>query len=377
MEIAKSKPSRNSAFEILRIIAIIFIIAHHFSVHGAFDFSELGNSFLITFNRTWTDLLLQLGKVGVNLFVLISGYFLIDNNKFKSKKIISIILMMFIFSISLGLIFFFVEKKEFSISLLHSMIFPFGDNLWWFMTSYLVLYILSPLINRGIKAMNKKMHLILIIILLIIWSLLPTFLYENYGYSIFGWFITLYLIASYIKLYDINLKMKPWLGIILSVGIFLIWFAIRNVLHAYINPDKDILRRIIGWFALDDMNNFVQIISVITFFLSFKGIKMKEIKPINYIASFTLGIYLFHDHIDMRKFLWITLFKNASFAASPLLILYSIGIILLVFLMGLAVAIIYKYSIGLLIDKFLSWLDKKCLYKIDNSFNEPPIEEKE
>ena len=81
-----------------------------------------------------------------------------------------------------------------------------------------------------------------------------------------------------------------------------------RVIH--LDSDKSFLDRCIKFY--DSLN------------IKSKGIKMKEIKPINYIASFTLGIYLFHDHIDMRKFLWITLFKNASFAASPLLILYSI-----------------------------------------------------
>ena len=32
---------RNSSFELLRIIAIFFIIASHFSVHGGYDFSLL------------------------------------------------------------------------------------------------------------------------------------------------------------------------------------------------------------------------------------------------------------------------------------------------------------------------------------------------
>lgn len=107
------KNERNSAFEIQRIISIIFIIAHHFSVHGGFNFGALDNSGLIIFNNMWISLIAQLGKVGVNLFVLISAYFLIDNTRFKAKKILSIILEMLTFSIIIGIAFWCVEKKNF------------------------------------------------------------------------------------------------------------------------------------------------------------------------------------------------------------------------------------------------------------------------
>ena len=71
------KPERNSAFEILRLIAIIFIIAHHFANHGGFNFGALEQTSLVIFNKTWMDFIEQLGKVGVNLFVLIQDYYLL------------------------------------------------------------------------------------------------------------------------------------------------------------------------------------------------------------------------------------------------------------------------------------------------------------
>ena len=76
---------RNSNLEILRIIAMFFIIAHHFAVHGMgnVDFVASNmNNYIIFFSGI-------LGKIGVVLFILISAYFMI-NSKFtlRGKSII-------------------------------------------------------------------------------------------------------------------------------------------------------------------------------------------------------------------------------------------------------------------------------------------------
>lgn len=366
--ITNKKIERNSAFELLRIIAIIFIIAHHFAYHGAFDFSQLDNTALITINRIWINYLNQAGKLGVNIFVLISGYFLVEG-KFKTRKVLSLLIEMILFSLVLGLTFFFVYEKEFSETFLKSLIFPFGSEIWWFMTSYLLLYIFSPLLNLAIKAMKRKMHLFFCVFLMIIWSIIPTFLRINYGFTTFGWFLTLYLIASYVRLYDFNIKVKPWLGIIISIAIFIGGASIRFIFQNYLDTSNFFVNKVIGWFYYIDINNFVQFAAAFVLFLSFKKLKMKKCSIINIVASTCLVIYLFHDHRDIRKFLWIDLFKNATFASSPYLILYSIGAILAVFAAGVVIGLIYRYSIALLVNKALNFLDKKFLFKLDAILN--------
>lgn len=368
--VVKNKQQRNSAFEILRIIAIIFIIAHHFAVHGGFDFSLFDNTGLILANTYWIRFIEQLGKVGVNLFVLISAFFLVDSSRFRIKKIFAILIEMLLFSILIGLIFYFVYSKDFSISLLVRFFFPVGNETWWFMTYYLIMYFLSPFLNKGIKAMNKKMHLIIIIVLLTTWSILSTFLQLNYGYSIFGWFFVLYLVGAYVRLYDVSLKMRPFFGILLSVGIFVLWYSLRIGLDLIFQGENNAVNGIFSWFSLVSMNNVVQVASTIVLFVSFKDIKMKNINCINTIASTTLTIYLIHDHPDIRALLWNDLFKNSSYASSSFLIPYSIGVILLVFIGGVIIGLLYKYTMGRIVDRILDWLNKKYLFKVDEIFND-------
>lgn len=62
-----NEKNRQSNIECLRILAMLLIVAHHFSVHGGGNFLEQ-----FTTNYVWTEFISSGGKVGVNLFVLIT-----------------------------------------------------------------------------------------------------------------------------------------------------------------------------------------------------------------------------------------------------------------------------------------------------------------
>lgn len=67
---------RDSGLELLRIAAMLLIVCHHFSVHSALP---LGGGYTGShpFNVLWAQWLAFGGKLGVDIFVMISGYFLI------------------------------------------------------------------------------------------------------------------------------------------------------------------------------------------------------------------------------------------------------------------------------------------------------------
>ena len=75
---------RNSNIELLRIVAMLFIISHHFLVHGMNIWQD----------SSWDNLTLlsldSLFFIGVNVFVLISGYYTI---RFDWKKLLRLYLL--------------------------------------------------------------------------------------------------------------------------------------------------------------------------------------------------------------------------------------------------------------------------------------------
>ena len=72
---------RDSNIELYRIITMFFIVAHHYVVNSGLTL-EGGPVFSDPFS--WRSIFLVLfgawGKVGINCFVLITGYFMVNSN---------------------------------------------------------------------------------------------------------------------------------------------------------------------------------------------------------------------------------------------------------------------------------------------------------
>ena len=94
-----SQIQRKSNFEVLRIVALLLIIFFHMSDHGGVPF---GSGTL--FDDVYFQLLAFGGRVGVWIFVMVSGYFLV-NKTFKFRKMVK--LMGNVYSITFWLSYLF------------------------------------------------------------------------------------------------------------------------------------------------------------------------------------------------------------------------------------------------------------------------------
>ena len=215
--------------------------------------------------------------------------------------------------------------------------------------------------------MGEKFHFVLVVTLIVAISILPTFMVLRDDTSII-WFFTLYFIAAYIRLYGEKWKLKPVIGISIAIALIILCFSLKWILYFNLDLTIETNKKIIEWFSLNELTNFFHLVATLLIFISFKNIKMKGYKSINFVAGFTLAIYLFHDHPDMRTFLWKKLFNNAAFATSPGLVPYTVFAVLSVFIVSLGVGIAYQYSIEKLVNKGLDFLDKKFLHYLDFIF---------
>jgi surface polysaccharide O-acyltransferase-like enzyme len=75
--------NRNFGLELLRIISMLMIVTLHYLGHG----NVLETVDIFSFNYYIAWFIQSLSYVSVNIFVLISGYFLVDK-EFKSKNLI-------------------------------------------------------------------------------------------------------------------------------------------------------------------------------------------------------------------------------------------------------------------------------------------------
>ena len=173
------KKERKSNFEILRILAMVLIISYHFVFHSNYNYGTI-NAHDFILRTFWL-----FGEIGVNLFMLISGYFMV-HSKFSLKKVIRLVLEVnfyYIIGVILSNHFSDADKIDFNTTkkiFLNG--FPVLNNVYWFTGAYILVYIFSPYINTMIKGLSQKDYQKLLMIVLVIWrflSLLKIFLEES------------------------------------------------------------------------------------------------------------------------------------------------------------------------------------------------------
>ena len=302
---------RKSNFELLRIISMLFIVTSHYSIHGGW---ELNNSFN---ERTlFVDALSFGGKLGVNIFVMITGYFLVKKETGISsiKKVLvnswfySILFLVICVSFNLKIGF-----RDFITSLT-----PFG---YWFINAYVILIIISPMINKIVSTMKLRDYFMAILL----GSFLVMNPYTNKEIGDVGVFIYLYIIGSGFMLFDFCNYLKR--NTIIVTSITLISMMISSIIIIdYINNiyDKNIYQ-----YYFIGMTNPLTIITAVSLFWLFSKINIKHSKLINKVSSLTLGVYLIHENNLLRGFVWS--FINKENINNNSIYLYSLTYILTVF----------------------------------------------
>ena len=334
MEVQKRK--RDSNLELLRIISMIFIMIHHYAMFTNIDIF-VGHNSLIKY------LLISVGKIGVNCFILITGYFMITSD-FKFKKLLKLILENLFYSIGFMLLFYLFRGISFNKDEIFSNCMPIISTANWFITTYVVLYLATPIINIALKSLTKKQYLSTIFIALLIFSIIPTLLRKSLAFSDLIWFIVLYMIAGFIKLYPNKLFNSLKFNMLICIIFYCFMFGTiiygNHMKYAY-------------WDVLfyEDMNKFPLVIVSISLFLIFKNLNMKENKFINFVAQSTLGVCLIHENYLVAPVLWTEIFNNANLSSFKLLF-------------HCAFSITCIYIVCTIIDKLRFYIFEKPFFKI-------------
>lgn len=320
------KIDRNSSIELLRIISMVMIVSCHFATHGGFAF----DANMISIPRLWWNVIEMGGNFGVDVFVLISGYFLVaSRGGFNLKRILKFWGQVFIYSIAIYIIFGLVGISDFGLMSCIKTIFPITFGAWWFASTYFVLYLIHPFLNMLLQKLDKNTYKALIVMELILWCVIPTFTTSSYQSNSLLWFVTLYCVSGYVRLFGLNPKFS-------IKHYFSFW-----VLFSTLRYLSCVVLMIIGMkipFASSHSLFFYGQQSILTFFsalslfMVFEKWNMGYNKWINIIASATFGVYLIHDNNIMRPFLWLVVFKNAQYQNSLVLIPYSIIVVAIIYI---------------------------------------------
>lgn len=303
-----NKGVRQSNFELMRILSMIFVVMWHLILHGG-----LYNTTGVT--KMGLEFLILLGVVHINSFVLISGYFQYEK-KFSLSKFLNILFISWFYKAVISLIFHFSGMVTLSKLDLVKELLPLDFRNYWYINCYLLLYLLTPWINQLILAMNQREHRRLLIVGFILFSIIPIisqFIVANNGYTIVQ-FIYMYLVGAYLHKYpfDKNIHFVSYSNYkkqLFFLGSFLFWLVFNFLLLQCANiwnESSNSFVREIGSCLLSSNRSFsnpIVIFQSISYFLFFSTLHIRS-RFLNRVAKNVLDVYLIHENFFMMGRLW-------------------------------------------------------------------------
>ncbi|MBR0090757.1 MAG: acyltransferase family protein [Lachnospiraceae bacterium] len=246
--------NRVSGTELLRSIAAIGVMTLHYStaVHE------------IVLSRGMADiallcLLKSMFLPAVNVFILISSYYLSAHNNRDLRKPLAFYVKVVVYSFGL-----------YCVTAIPAGTFSFGSALWrlipgnWYLPLYIALYLISPFINVAIQNITQASRRRMVIIFLLLFSVIPTvvdLLKAVTGSAFGGWefittsgsgrgytfvqFVLMYVLGAYLRHHPPHVKRSRLLQmLLLNLACIITWVALGerygggagSVISSYCNP---------------------------------------------------------------------------------------------------------------------------------------------
>ena len=326
--------------ELLRILAMMMVVMLHYLSKGGL-LTSMTEAFSAGAYAAW--LLEAFSIVAVNVYMLISGYFLVESG-FKPGRLAELICQVLFYSLLIPLVLMAVgllDPGQLTVYRLLQYLFPNQMVHYWFITAYVVMYLFAPVLAAGVKQQSRKQLGTTILLLLCFFSVsksvLPVQLeMDNLGYDGL-WFLCVFLVAAYMRLYGIPFLQKGKRAALCYLGCCLLIYGLAmGVRLFYLKTGH------LGNFihAPYDYNHILNLFAAISLFYAFSNWKLSGEglagRVILRVAPYTLGVYLLHEHIELRN-LWPH-WLGATLECSPwLLVIRAVGSVILVFVIGILV----------------------------------------
>lgn len=286
--INKGGVNRHSGIELLRIIAMLMVLMLHanYIAFGSPSAEDVHNEALKSFGRILAE---QLCIVAVNVYVLISGWFGI---KLKLNSFVNLLVQVFTYSVIIFIAYWVFQKP--TLHLRDFMGILIVGRYYWFVVSYILLYLLSPVLNAFAESTTKRQFEL---VLLCFYGF--EFLYGwigstggfAAGYSAMA-FIGLYMLARYIKLYGERLTSKSGRFYIAAYLLISLVVALWQFVQLHICGEI----MLVSYLHYDCP---LVVIASVLLFLAFTRLNFKS-KFVNYCATSAFSVYLIH----VNPYLW-------------------------------------------------------------------------
>ena len=262
------------AIDIIRIFAFVFIVFLH-TLNRQFGVDVWMGGYAII-------------SIGVNLFIMISGYLLLDKTEeaivFFKKRILNILPLFLVFNIIyiyFGKIPIMPVLKGKTISASH----------FWYIYMILGLYLLTPWLQKVLKYAEKET--LFVVFLWFLCNILNPYLrYFNLAEIPFSnfpltGFIGYYILGYFVKKYDNKVKRASF---ILIIVIYALGFLLSFLSTKYVLAVTG--KRVSDFFDKNSLGTFIMTLSFFVFWCKFNFSKRDRI--IKIVADSTYFAFLVH-----------------------------------------------------------------------------------
>lgn len=318
------KTARQANIELLRIAAMFMVVVMHYltvtiepvpgsGVHG----SDVG--YAVTES---------LCIVAVNVYVLISGYFL-SPVSFSLRRVGRVLAQTLFYTILLPLVLVVCGilpfSEVFGVYHIWNSIFPVQSGHYWFVTAYVVLLLFTPFLNAAVQRLDKKAFMQALLALLAFFCFGKTlsplqFATDRYGYD-FGWFMVLYLTGGYLRRFGFGILKSTGRGLAVYLG------------SAALTAGTEVLLMILceNGLPLDyyrsvpfHYNYLLNLTGALGLFSAFWHMHIGEGKAagmIRFVSPAVFGVYLIHGQADVANLWYGWISGLATSLAYPLRLL--------------------------------------------------------
>ena len=262
------------AIDIIRIFAFVFIVFLH-TLNRQFGVDVWMGGYAII-------------SIGVNLFIMISGYLLLDKTEeaivFFKKRILNILPLFLVFNI----IYIYFGKIPIMPILKGKAI---SASHFWYIYMILGLYLLTPWLQKVLKYAEKET--LFVVFLWFLCNILNPYLrYFNLAEIPFSnfpltGFIGYYILGYFVKKYDNKVKSASF---ILIIVIYALGFLLSFLSTKYVLAVTG--KRVSDFFDKNSLGTFIMTISFFVFWCKFNFSKRDRI--IKIVADSTYFAFLVH-----------------------------------------------------------------------------------
>ena len=284
---------------------MLLVVIGHYIYHGVKPNMDLQpyyqfNSFIGIINWFTMEALYSISTIAVNCFVMISGFFLIEKTSLRWSGILKIWLQTVFYCFLFLVVAILIDRPIGGVDFFSNLL-PIQGRKYWFVSIYMGLMVIAPFLSIMAQRLTKRQYQVMLGILLIMnFQFLYGYLFG--GHSSLFWFVFLYLMAGYIKLYGLPRRVVDNKGLIVLLlwGIIIAGSLVISIIRGR------------GQLISADYHGPMFFLSLSVFiYFSNTPMQGRLVDLLVRFAPYTFAVYLIHAHPFWQGMIWKTLIPVA------------------------------------------------------------------